>query len=40
MPWRLLAAVHADPADVDTSSPDELDVPAWFAVQEVPDLLV
>ncbi len=39
VPWRLLAAVHADPVDVDTSSPD-LDVPAWFAVQEVPGLLV
>ena len=40
VPWRLLAAVHADPVDVDTTSPDELDVPAWFAVQEVPQLLV
>jgi hypothetical protein len=40
VPWRLVAAVHADPAEVDTSSPDDLDVPGWFAVQEVPDLLV
>ena len=38
VPWRLVAAVHADPVDVDTSSP-ALDVPAWFAVQEVPELL-
>jgi hypothetical protein len=38
-PWRLVAAVHADPADVDTSAPEHLDVPAWFAVQEVPALL-
>lgn len=39
VPWRLVAAVHADPVEVDTSAPDELDVPAWFAVQEVPELL-
>ena len=39
VPWPLLAAVHVDPVEVDTAAADELDVPAWFAVQEVQDLL-
>ena len=37
--WWALAAVHADTADVDTSSPENLGDLASFAVQEVPDLL-
>ena len=39
VPWAALAAVHADTADVDTSTPQDLGDLGWFAVQEVPDLL-
>ncbi len=36
---RLVQAVHADTEDVDPSVPQALGDLAWFAVQEIPDLL-
>lgn len=36
---RLVQAVHADTADVDRVSPQDLGDLAWFGVQEIPDLL-
>ena len=42
VPWRRVAAVHADPGDArvppGASVEDEADL-GWYAVQEVPDLL-
>ena len=37
---RLLRAVHADTEDIDPRIPEQLDDLGWFAVQEIPDLLV
>lgn len=36
---RLVQAVHADTSDIDPASPADLGDLAWFAVQEIPDLL-
>lgn len=42
VPWRRVAAVHADPADVAVAlgaDVDELPDLGWYGAQEVPDLL-
>ena len=39
---RLVKAVHADTADIERAAaydPDALGDLAWYAVQEIPDLL-
>lgn len=36
---RLVQAVHADTADVEPASAEDLGDLAWFGVQEIPDLL-
>lgn len=38
VPWREVAAVHADAADRPADADPEDDL-AWYATQEVPDLL-
>ncbi len=38
LPLRLVAAVHADTADVDPADQDPPEL-AWFATQEIPVLL-
>lgn len=38
VPITLVAAVHADPDEVDPASGDLPDL-GWYAVQEIPDLL-
>lgn len=38
IPWRLVHAVHADTEDVDPAA-DALPELAWFATQEIPDLI-
>lgn len=39
MPLRDLAAVHADTEDLDPEHAHDAPAPAWFGVQEIPDLL-
>jgi hypothetical protein len=39
IPMRLVRAVHADTDDIDPTSPENLEDLAWFAVQEIPDLI-